>query len=138
MIEPDFSVDSAAPEGQSAPETENKGTDTQEANNQGDIPELDKFERVKWEGKDWSLKDLKNSVLMHSDYSRKTQEISEERKFYDNLRYDLDAIRKNPDLESKFKELYPEKFHSYLDYVRTGQKVPDAQLVSRLDQIEKM
>lgn len=115
------------------------------------LPEIDKYEKFKWEGKEWTAKDLKNSVLMQQDYSRKTQELAQERKFYDNLRFDLENVRKNPALEAKFREIYPEKFHNYLEWIRQTAQTPgnpqqaetkqpqlDPQLISRIDQIEKM
>lgn len=156
MIQPDMSSLEGNPgSAASAPESSEGASQVTETQNTGsntqgsEIPELDKFERFKWEGKDWSLKDLKNSVLMQSDYSRKTEAISQERKYYDNLAADLDHVRSNPSMADKFREMYPEKFHAYLKYIQNesaqpGNAVPaqkpqmDPQLMSRIDQMEKM
>lgn len=59
--------------------------------------------------------------MMQADYTRKTQALSEERKYYDNLEADLAAVKANPALASKFRSVYPEKFHGYLGYVGAAQ-----------------
>lgn len=152
-IVPDFS--GGAPEGMApeAPETRAPESPSSEAapdspSNTPDLLELDKHERFKLDGKEWTRKDLTASIMRQSDYTRKTQEIAEERKYYDNLNHDLAAIRENPALEAKFREIYPEKFHQFLDYVRAAQPAgkqepkPEAQLdpkiASRIDQLEKL
>lgn len=116
--------------------------------------DLDSAEKVKWGGREWSQKELKDSTMLHSDYSRKTQAIAEERKYTDNLNYDLSYIHKNPDkakeLVEQFKSIYPEKFHSYLDFVfknqpdkslsENGQNAAkvDPALQERLDKFDRM
>lgn len=80
-----------------------------------ELIDLDKLEKFRFEGKDWTLNDLRKSYLMHSDYTRKTMELSQERKFSENLAYDIANVLRNPQLVDKFKQTYPEKFHRYLD-----------------------
>ncbi len=58
--------------------------------------------------------------MMQSDYTRKTQAIAEERKYYDNLQADLDSVKRDPRLAENFKSIYPKKFHNYLGYVSSG------------------
>lgn len=108
------------------------------------LVDLDGVERFKFAGREWKPDELKNSYMMHSDYTRKTQEIASERKYFDNLSYDLDKVRGNPALAEEFKKVYPEKFHAYLRYVHQEQKAgavqgqsADPQLMSRLESIEK-
>lgn len=81
-----------------------------EAQQLQDILELDKVEKFKWKGKEITLKDLENMTLMRQDYTKKTQELSETRKFVDNFDYDLDKVLENPSLMTKFKEIYPPQF----------------------------
>lgn len=113
------------------------------------ILDLDSVDKFKFGGKEWTPGDFKNSVMFHSDYSRKTQALAEERKYYDNLSADLATVRKNPQMASEFKKHYPEKFHAYLDYVSPNQPKPDANtgksdspyandpaLMERLDRLE--
>ncbi len=138
-------------------DSSSRGTEIGNANQGqgGETPfELDKYEKFKWEGKDWSKKDFKEALLRNEDYTRKTQEISQERKYYANLKADLESVRRQPALEAKFREIYPEQFHYVLDLIRNGssqashpnQQQPqpgqgqdlDPRLVSRIDQIEKL
>jgi hypothetical protein len=85
------------------------------------IPDLDSMEKFKYGGREMTPKELQSMVLMQSDYTKKTQALSEERKYYDNLSADLAAVKSNPALVDKFKSIYPEKFHSYLGYVAQQQ-----------------
>jgi hypothetical protein len=88
-----------------------------------DILDLDKHERVRFKGKDWSTKELYESQLRHEDYTRKVQIANEERKFATNFEADLDAVVENPALMSELKKIYPPR------YVKVAEKV-----VSRLRQ----
>jgi hypothetical protein len=75
------------------------------------VAELDKLEKFKFEGQEYTPQELKNAILRQSDYTRKTQEFSQERRFYDNLQADLRSVRSNPALAAEFRRTYPEKFH---------------------------
>ena len=88
------------------------------------IAELDKVEKFKFEGKEYTPKELrewKQNGLRQQDYTRKTQEFSQERRFYDNLQADLRTVRSNPALAAEFRRTYPEKFHGYLEYLSGSQ-----------------
>lgn len=89
-------------------------TESQETPSVVDIGSLEKF---KFEGKEWTPADLKSAYMRHSDYTKKTTALAEERKYYDNLADDLANVKSNPQLLEQFKQIYPEKFHRYLDYV---------------------
>lgn len=85
--------------------------------------ELDKLEKFTFEGKEYTPKQVKewrDNGLRQADYTRKTQEFSQERRFYENLSADLKHVRGNPALVAEFRRIYPEKFWGYLEYV-TGQ-----------------
>lgn len=120
------------------------------------IAELDKMEKFRFEGQEYTPKALKEAILRMKDYTQKTQEHSrtvesfkQEQKFYDNLWADLELVRKDPNLATEFIKLYPEKFHSALKQVlneSTGQgastqgaKAPqiDVELHGRLNKLEK-
>lgn len=100
----------------SAPEASNSFSETHESKPVS-LTDLSKLEKFVFEGKETTYKDLKNAHLRHSDYTKKTQEIAEERKYYDNLRADLNMLREQPHLINEFKKVYPEKFHAYLELV---------------------
>lgn len=83
----------------------------------GGIQEIDNLEKIRFMGRDWSPKDLKESIMRRDDYTKKTQEISETKKmsqYWDNLHSDLEKVAENPSLADEFLRIYPEKFHGYL------------------------
>lgn len=93
---------------------------TQEEKNIQDFIELDKLQKFKWRGKEVSVKDLETwekGHMLQSDYTRKTKELAEQRKFIDNINYDLDQVRNNPALADSFRKVYPESYHKFLDYI---------------------
>lgn len=150
-------MNSAEPTGTS-PETggeaphssESSATPANSGATASELHDLEKLERFKFDGRETTYKDLKSAYMRNEDYTRKTQELSQERNYYDNLNADLARVRSNPELATKFREIYPEKFHAYLDYVSQKQsEAPaakgadtqpalDPKLISRIDQIEKM
>lgn len=122
------------------------------------IAELDKMDKFKLDGQEWTLKDLKAAIMRQKDYTQKTQSLSEDRKtfdgskkYYENLAWDLIKVRENPSLASAFISTYPKEFHKYVEQFLganqnqpqpTQQNVqqqprPDVQLLSRLDTLEK-
>lgn len=82
------------------------------------LVDLDSVEKFKFGGREWSRKDFEGAYMMQSDYTRKTQEIAKERRFYENLPFDLKEVKAHPELIEKFKQVYPKQFHPYLDYVQ--------------------
>lgn len=113
------------------------------------IADLEQLEKFQFKGKEWTADELEKAILMQSDYSRKTQELAQERKYYDNLPADLDMVRQNPSLAANFRQVYPEKFHGHLNAIlgqagagRAGTQTIDRQgldplVVSRLDRVEQ-
>ena len=91
------------------------------------IPDLDSMEKFRYGGREMTAKELRAEMMMQSDYTRKTQAIAEERKYYDNLNADLAAVKANPAMIDKFKSIYPEKFHAYLGYVTPSQQARETQ-----------
>jgi hypothetical protein len=120
---------------------------------QPSILDLDsgQYEKFKWDGKEWDRNDFRNAYLMQQDYTKKTQTLSEERKYYDNLEHDLETVKRNPEAAKQFLSVYPKKFHRFLDYVKqpvaTTDKVSSmkqspqqsdevTKLLERIDQLE--
>lgn len=98
------------------------------------LTELEKLERFKFEGREFTPQELKKAVLFQSDYTKKAQQLAEEKRQYEsqlkeyetykseekfrlNLRADLEHVRKNPQDAAKFLEVYPESFHKELQQV---------------------
>lgn len=137
--------DSTSPSADLAPDS---GSDTS-SDVPADLIDLDKIEKFRLHGEEWTKDKLGSAMLRQADYTRKTQEFSKERKFYDNLAYDIHNVLQNPALVEQFKKIYPEKFHQYLEpYSRyfpqtkptpaNGSQQPqlDPQLMTRINQIE--
>lgn len=110
--------ESVSPEtsGQEAPQSQSTG-----------IPELDKLERFRFEGRDYTPKEFKAAQLRQEDYTRKTQQLAETRKFADNYAADLQAVYDKPELLAKFKEIYPAEYHALAERVLKAGKQPDNQ-----------
>lgn len=80
-----------------------------------DILDLDKLDRFRFEGREVSLKDLKDGYMMREDYTRKTQEVAEARKYAENFEADLSAVIKDPRLITELGRVYPK---AYVDVAR--------------------
>lgn len=87
-----------------------------------DILDIGGVEKFKFKDKEWTPQDLEKAILMQSDYTKKTQAIAQERKFYDNLAIDLNRVKADNSLAAQFKAVYPGKFHAYLDHVLRNQE----------------
>lgn len=86
-----------------------QGTETL-AKTAQEILDLDKLERVRWGGKEWSIKDLQNATLRQEDYSRKTAEVKKQENFARNYIYDLRTVLTNPNRLDEFKKVYPKEY----------------------------
>jgi len=81
------------------------------------VAELEKLGKFKFQGKEWTAEDLKKAVLRQDDYTRKTQKLADEGKYQKALYWDLESVRKNPQLAAQFRQLYPKEYHSYVDTI---------------------
>jgi GTP-dependent phosphoenolpyruvate carboxykinase len=63
---------------------------------QPDLTDLDSVDRFRFAGREWTRDELQKSILMQNDYTRKTQEISETRKYYEHLQSDLPKVLRDP------------------------------------------
>lgn len=111
----------ASPSGSSsqAPETQNTAPTKAEAEAQA-ILDLESAQKFKFNNREWTPEQLKKSMMLHSDYTKKTQSLAETRKYYDNLEYDLDFIKQSPNKQEAmqaFMSTYPKEFHRYLSLV---------------------
>ena len=132
--------DDPAPQNDRAPETQ-QTTAQAEA-----YADLSKFQKVKIDGKEMSIEDLKKSLMRQDDYTRKTQEAA---KYSKNLRYDLETVRGNPQALAEFKKIYPKEYHAVAELMlqglsanqaiqtqQTGQQSLPPELMERLDKTE--
>lgn len=160
-------VTGQAPEAAASPETNNVNPESQapRAEAQSGMPsgdvamaiaELDKMDKFKLDGQEWTLKDLKAAIMRQKDYTQKTQTLSEERKsfqeerkFHENLAWDLQKVRDNPEMAKEFVKIYPQAFHKHVEeFLKANTQNPaqqnqvqrpqvDIQTLSRLDKLEK-
>ena len=99
---------------ESTESTDQSTQSTEATQEMKEILELDKVEKFKFHGKEWSPKDFTSAYMRNADYSKKMQEISEERKFMDALPHDIKKIKESQNFDqisAEFKRVYPEKFH---------------------------
>lgn len=97
--------------------TESSPAEASEQPNAQEPLDLDSVQKFRFAGKEWTPKDFQGAYMMQADYTRKTQQLAEERKYYDNLSADLESVKRDPRLAENFKSIYPKKFHNYLGYV---------------------
>lgn len=89
--------------------------------------ELDKLEKFKINGEEWTPKTLQAAMLRQQDYSKKTQETAQERKFLDNFEKDIETVKGNPSLAAEFKRIYPPKYHQFVDRLLSTSVVQEEQ-----------
>lgn len=89
-----------------------EATEAAEAKAQA-IFDLDKASKVRFEGKEWTQDELKAAFMRQQDYTRKTTELSEARKYADNFEADFAKVQKDPSLLAELKSVYP-KFYADL------------------------
>jgi len=81
------------------------------------VADLSKFSRFKLGEEELTPDQLRKERMLHSDYTKKTQEIAQERRYVSNLQADLEKISRNPALAEEFRRVYPRQFHNYLNFV---------------------
>lgn len=123
---------------ESAPSSQNTAAgEMTEAQAQA-ILDLDKAQKFKFGDREWTPDQLKKSIMLHSDYTKKTQQVSETRKYYDNLEHDLEFIKGHPNKEQAmqmFMETYPKAFHKYLSLIGGSEQAANLQAQSQNAQL---
>jgi hypothetical protein len=133
-------------------------SDSQE---QADITDLEKIEKFMFQGKEYTYqqlaKELKAKEEAQRSYTQNQQALAEtrknletaqgERKYYENLVYDLEKVKRDPALAQEFVKVYPERFHSYLKDILQGtsnseslnqvQPQVPVELLSRVEQLNQ-
>ena len=98
------------------------------------ILDLEKAQKFKFGDREWTPDQLKKSIMLHSDYTKKTQEVAQTRKYYDNLEADLDFVRNSPNKQEAmqmFMETYPKAFHRYLSLIGGQEQAASLQAQSQ-------
>lgn len=113
---------------------QNLEAENSQQSEQPSVMDLDSVERFRFQGKEWTPQELRQAYLMQSDYTKKTQALAEERKFIDNLTYDLEKVVKNPALAKEFMTIYPKKYHGVLNQVIREQQTLGSNKTQQPDQ----
>lgn len=93
------------------------------------IADLAKLNKFKLDGKEYTYDQLKQERMRAQDYTRKTQELSDQRrqfqqeaKFATNYRSDLKTVRTKPWMASEFYKLYPSEYHDEVKWIEQTYK----------------
>ncbi len=107
---------------QSSPELDESAEQSEDPNSETPVEqsaiELDKIEKFKFKGKDYTVKDLERFESIQPEFTKKSQELAEERKYSLNAPADLAKVRANPALAEQFKSIYPKHYHAYVDLIK--------------------
>jgi hypothetical protein len=124
---------------------------------------LDKTDKFTFGGREWTRDALgklidqeKQFQSMQGDYTKKTQALAQERKaleedkkFRENLAWDLMAVKQDPSKVQEFIKVYPQSYHRYIeDFLKSNssnqqqtqvQQQPqvDVRLMSKIERLEK-
>lgn len=120
---PETEENSLAAEGVEVESTDATAQETT-LNPVSDIVDLDSVEKFKFQGREWTPNELQRSYMMQRDYTQKTQALSEQTKYWENLEHDLARIKNEPQLIGQFMQIYPEKFHRFLDFAGAAPSSP--------------
>ena len=101
-----------------APET--SGEENNEAQSLGDesssqatkqqLLDLDKADKFLFKGREWTRKEWEDGHLRHQDYTQKTQELAQQRKFVENFNADLGTVINDPSRMADFERIYPREY----------------------------
>ena len=140
---PETGTGAPSESGDRAPEIQQdlRGEEKSQATREQEVADLDKLQRFRFEGREWDPKSLKSAILAHADYTRKTQEVAEARKYADNFDADLAKVVENPNRLSELRQIYPAAYvqiaEKYLARLResgnSGQVQPQQREVQNAD-----
>lgn len=75
-----------------------------------ELPDLDKFEKVRFKGREMTRKELEDGWLRQQDYTRKNQQVAERAKFVENFPHDLRTVIADRSKLQAFESIYPKEF----------------------------
>lgn len=115
-VSTDQAPDAVKPTADQAPGSqESKGSSESQA-----IFELSQAKEFMLNGKKMTLKDLESQMMMHSDYTKKSQELSSFKKQAEYAMHweaDLPKLLDNPSLAAEFYRAYPKNYHPIIDRI---------------------
>lgn len=108
-----------------------------------ELIDLASVQKFKIDGKEMTFDQLKKQMMMHSDYTKKTQSVAEVQKYWKNLDIDLENVKSNPSLAAQFMQVYPKEFHKFLKTAGIREEVQEAKqsgdpvLLEKVERLEK-
>jgi len=103
------SPEGSAPEGNKSLEGTNQNTQTP-AEKAQELADLDKLEKFRFKGREWTRKEFEDGHLRQQDYTRKMQTLSEKTKFVENFPHDLRTVIADRSKLSDLERIYPKEF----------------------------
>lgn len=106
--------------------------DSPQESNQSPVPsaqelvDLDKLEKFRFAGREMTKDELKNSYMFQSDYTKKTQQLADQRKAFqeeqqkwssyrESYKVDVQAVLAGKYTREDFKKVYPEPYWHLVD-----------------------
>lgn len=108
-----------------------------------ELIDLASVQKFKIDGKEMTFDQLKKSMMLNSDYTKKTQSVAEVQKYWKNLDIDLENVKSNPSLAAQFMQVYPKEFHKFLKTAGIREEVQEAKqsgdpvLLEKVERLEK-
>lgn len=96
-----------------------------QAPQQAEVVDIDGLSEFSFQGEKRDHAWLHKTVNEHQTYAKQVEEYKKEVEFANNLQIDLDNVLSDPRLASKFKAVYPQKYHAILDrFLATNGQAP--------------
>lgn len=84
------------------------------------ITDLDGLSEFSYQGEKLTHDQLHKVFSEHKTYGEQIKSYGQEKQFVDNLALDIENVLERPELASRFKTIYPQKYHAILDkYLNT-------------------
>lgn len=77
--------------------------------------DLDGVSQFKWQGQTYTPDQFTEVFQGYQRYGETSKYVNEDQRYWANVNHDIEKVLKNPARADEFKQVYPERFHSYLD-----------------------
>lgn len=92
------------------------------------LTSLDALSEFEFQGEKYTPDQLHEIITGYKSLSDRQSSSASDERYLANIDVDIEAVLEKPSLAAKFKEIYPQKFHSILDRVlKSSGKTQDSQ-----------
>lgn len=102
------------------------------------VTDLDGLSEFTFQGNKYTPDQFHKMTSEHKTYSEQIKSYESERQFVDNLAFDIENVLERPELASRFKATYPQKYHAVLDKYLKAQSPNPAQATAQQQQQASM